>query len=218
VGELIGRLAGVLEEKSPDRVVLDVGGVGYELRVSLSTFALLPEAGTQARLFVHTHLREDALTLYGFATGAERFLFERLLSVSGVGPRIAIQLLSGLDPDQLRAAIRNGEVTALARVPGIGRKTAERIVVDLREKLDPDRRAGARQTGAAAGPGSEGAIEADVLSALINLGYPARDAERAVEAARAASRPARPGKPDTGDPPGFERLLREALRAAAAAR
>jgi Holliday junction DNA helicase RuvA len=216
---VIARLTGVLEEKSTDRIVLDVGGVGYELRVSLSTFAMLPEEGAETRLFVHTHLREDALTLYGFATGAERALFERLLSVSGVGPRIAIQLLSGLDPERLGHAIRAGEVATLSRVPGIGRKTAERIVLDLREKLDPGR-GSRRRTAGAAEQGSEREIEADVLSALVNLGYPARDAERAVEAARAASRStAGPARTEpAGAAPGFEVLLREALRAAAAAR
>ncbi len=197
---------------------MDVQGVGYELRVPLSTYGSLPAVGEEVRLLVHTHVREDAISLFGFGTPRERTLFEKMIGVSGVGPRLAIALLSGIPPEELVDAIRRGEVGALCRVPGVGRKTAERLVVDLRDKMDapgePAR--GGKRAFPAASEG-EGAVLSDVLSALINLGYPARDAERALlDARRAAEAPG----PSQGEKPvlTFERLLRDALRSVSASR
>ena len=208
---MIARLRGTLQEKSPERIILDVHGVGYDLRVSLSTYGSLPEPGSEIQLMVHTHVREDGISLFGFSSTLERFLFERMISVSGIGPRIAIALLSGLPPEELAEAIRSGEAARLCRVPGVGRKTAERLVVDLRDKLEPV--AGeASRAGPPSLPAGEGsvAVAADVLSALINLGYPAREAERAVADAKgtAGSATAEGRAPRLT----FERLLRDALR------
>ena len=197
---------------------MDVQGGGYELRAPLSTYGSLPAVGEEVRLLVHTHVREDAISLFGFGTPRERTLFEKMIGVSGVGPRLAIALLSGIPPEELVDAIRRGEVGALCRVPGVGRKTAERLVVDLRDKMDapgePAR--GGKRAFPAASEG-EGAVLSDVLSALINLGYPARDAERALlDARRAAEAPG----PSQGEKPvlTFERLLRDALRSVSASR
>lgn len=196
---------------------MDVQGVGYDLRVPLSTYGSLPAIGEEVRLLVHTHVREDAISLFGFRTPRERTLFEKMIGVSGVGPRLAIALLSGISPEELVEAIRGGNVAALCRVPGVGRKTAERLVVDLRDKLDvpgePAR--GGKGVFPAASEG-EGAVLSDVLSALINLGYPARDAEKALLDARRAAE----SGPGRGEKPvlTFERLLRDALRSVSAAR
>ena len=215
---MIARLAGVLLEKSPDKIIVDVQGVGYEVRVPLSTYSLLPLAGESVQVLVHTHVREDSLTLYGFSTPRERHLFEKMISVSGVGPKLALALLSGLTPEELAGAILSGNTQPLGKVPGVGRKTAERLVVDLRDKL------GAAAAGDLPGntPGGrphsesgDGALVADVHSALLNLGYSSREAERALDEARRGS-----------GPPGalakrkmtFEGLLREALRNASAMR
>jgi len=216
---VIARLAGVLLEKSPDRIIVDVQGVGYEVRVPLSTYSVLPLTGESVQILVHTHVREDSLTLYGFSTPRERHLFEKMISVSGVGPKLALALLSGLTPEELAGAILSGNTLPLGKVPGVGRKTAERLVVDLRDKL------GAAATGAELPGGipgdrphpesGEGALVADVHSALLNLGYSAREAERALEEARRGSGPAGalPKRRMT-----FEGLLREALRNASAMR
>jgi holliday junction DNA helicase RuvA len=212
---LIARLSGTLHEKAPDRVIIDVQGVGYDVRVPLSTYGSLPATGAEVRLLVHTHVREDAISLYGFATSRERYLFEKMIGVSGVGPRLAIALLSGLPPEDLREAIRAGEVARLCKVPGVGRKTAERLVVDLRDKMEgtETKEAGpGKGTDAVEGPR---AVAADVLSALVNLGYPAREAERAVSDARRSL--------DPEEAPGaqavtFERLLRDALRTVSGSR
>ena len=164
---MIGHLEGQVRELQPGVLLLDVGGVGYEVHVPLS---LLPRAarGVALGLFVHTHVREDALTLFGFLTARERDTFRALLAVAGVGPRTALALLSGLEPDELAAAIDAEQWRRLAAVPGIGRRTAERIIVELKGKLARPERA------EAASP------RADAISALVNLGYPRRAAEEAI--------------------------------------
>jgi Holliday junction DNA helicase RuvA len=216
---MIARLAGNLQEKSLERIVVDVQGVGYEVRVSLSTYAALPGQGESVQILIHTHVREDSLTLYGFSTPLERTLFERMISVSGVGPKMALALLSGLSPAELAEAIRSGSTSPLCRVPGVGRKTAERLVVDLKDKL-----VAISSAADASGEGTGGMGEAksgkdlitDVYSALVNLGYSAREAERALtEARRIVSPPARSAQ---GESMTFEGLLREALRSAASIR
>jgi Holliday junction DNA helicase RuvA len=214
---VIARLSGTLQERTPERVVVDVQGVGYELKVPLSTFGSLPAVGEEVRLLVHTHVREDAISLFGFRTQGERTLFERMIGVSGVGPRLAIALLSGIPQEDLVAAIRDGDAAALCRVPGVGRKTAERLVVDLRDKLEaPGKPAGGGKGAFGSASETESALLSDVLSAMINLGYPAREAERALLDARRAteSGPLRGEKSVLT----FEGLLRDALRSVSAAR
>ena len=214
---MIARLCGTLQERTPDRVVVDVQGVGYDLRVPLSTYGSLPAVGEEVRLLVHTHVREDAISLFGFHTPRERTLFERMIGVSGVGPRLAIALLSGIPTEELIEAIRGGNVAALCRVPGVGRKTAERLVVDLRDKLDgPGESARGGKGAFPAASEEEGAVLSDVLSALINLGYPARNAEKALlDARRAAESGSRRGEKPVLT---FEGLLRDALRSVSVAR
>jgi Holliday junction DNA helicase RuvA len=173
---VIGQLEGVVLEKRPDALLLGIGGVGYEVRVSLLTFLALPDEGRSVRLRIHTHVREDALQLYGFLGEDERMLFRQLLGIAGIGPRVALSILSGLPPAQLVSAIRAGELARLTGIPGVGKKTAERIVVDLRDRL-----AGVQ----AASP--EKALPSDIeqatVSALANLGYPQAHAEKAVRRA-----------------------------------
>jgi len=194
---MIAHLRGILLEKHPNQAVVEVGGVGYDVAIPVSTFSALPEPGAEVRLKIHTHLREDSLSLYGFVSEDERTLFERLITVTGIGPRLAITVLSGLPIPELFAAIRAGAVERLVRIPGVGKKTAERIVLELREKLPPP--AGAPED-LAPGAGALSALERDVLSALINLGCAAAAAEAAVRKARAA-----------GVPEEFEPLFRRAL-------
>ena len=196
---MIARLEGVLAEKAPEQVVLDVHGVGYEVRVPLSTFFELPDEGKTLRLHIHTHVREDALQLYGFGTETERTLFKLLIATSGVGPKLALAILSGLPAAKLVAALRAGDLAALTGVPGVGKKTAERIAIDLREKahaLD----VGARPERA---PAPDGAAAAE--SALCNLGYARPQAERAVRRALEL----------VPEGAGLETLIKEALRVAA---
>lgn len=169
---MIARLSGTLLERQPGRIVLDVHGVGYEVQVPVPTFAQLPAVGAALTLLVHTHVREDAMQLYGFATPAEKQLFEKLITVNGVGPRLALAILSGLAPEALGAAIRQGDLARLTAIPGVGRKTAERLVVELRDKLPA-----ALETAAAAP--LPGAAE-DVVSAMVNLGYAEALAAKAV--------------------------------------
>ncbi len=213
---MIARLTGVLLEKSPERVVVDVHGVGYEVRVPLSTVSRLPETGATLELLIHTHVREDCLALYGFRTALERSLFERMISVSGVGPKLALALLSGMTPAQLVDSILSGATAPLCSVPGVGRKTAERLVVDLRDKLG--HLLAGHPEGSRERPtqprGEDDDLLGDVHSALVNLGYSAREADRAVEDARKA---APPGEASTVEM-SFQGLLRRALRSAAAGR
>ncbi len=172
---MIARLRGQLLEKSPNQAIVDVHGVGYDVTIPLSTFYQLPDAGKEAELAIYTHVREDSLALYGFRTPREKAVFEKLLSVSGIGPKLAITILSGLEAHELVPAIRGNDLARLTRIPGVGRKTAERMVLELRDKLAPvdtDRQVSAS---AFTGP------EQDVLSALVNLGYQQPVAERALK-------------------------------------
>jgi Holliday junction DNA helicase RuvA len=194
---MIGQLRGRLAEKRPNQVLVDVGGVGYMVLVPLSTFAALGELHTEVTLLIHTHVREDALSLYGFVSSREKHLFELLLSASGVGPSLALKILSGMSVDELVPAIRGSDLARLTKIPGVGRKTAERMVVELKDKLEAVVVEAERP--AASSPAG---VEADVGSALVNLGYEARVAEKAVEEARQESGTAN-----------FEKLLRAALQA-----
>ena len=194
---MIAFLRGTLIEKHPNQAVVDVGGVGYDVQIPVSTFSALGDVGSEARLRIYTHVREEALALFGFATAEEKTIFERLIAVSGIGPKLAITALSGLPTADLLAAIRNGSVEQLVRIPGVGKKTAERIVLELRDKLEGVATSAAPSETAAP---SLSAIERDVLSALVNLGCQRAAAETAVRKAKAA-----------GAPVEFEPLFRRAL-------
>ncbi len=180
---MIGRLTGRLAEKSPDQVVLDVVGVGYLVHIPLSTFYELPETESPVSLWIHTHVREDTLALYGFLTERERALFLLLLSVAGIGPRVALTVLSGMPPGELVEALRKQDVRRLTAVPGVGKKTAERMALELAEKVQKFAQEPTPQTPATVAAG-------DVISALVNLGYRRGEAERAVEAAARGGAPA----------------------------
>ena len=190
---MIGHLQGTVLRSSPERVLVDVQGVGYEVHIPLSTYYEIERAGPggAVRLFIHTHLREDGIALFGFWSEREKLLFEKLIAVSGIGPRLARVVLSGMAADDLLAALAAGDLGRLTTIPGIGRKTAERMVLELREKV--------REL-AAELPGREAGADGDVVSALVNLGYKPAQAERAVAEAR-RDRPAAP----------FQELLRASL-------
>jgi holliday junction DNA helicase RuvA len=194
---MIGLLRGRLLEKRPNQVILDVGGVGYLVAIPLSTFAALGELHAEVTLLIHTHVREDALALYGFLSQREKHFFELLLGASGVGPTLALKILSGMNVEELVPAIRGGDLGRLTKIPGVGRKTAERIVLELKDKLDTV----AAETDKPA-PASPAGVEADVKSALINLGYDDRTAESAVSEAKREAGTAN-----------FEKLLRFTLAA-----
>ena len=191
---MIGSLRGKLIEKRPNQILVDINGVGYQVQIPLSTFASLGALHAETSLLIHTHVREDQLTLYGFVTAREKQCFELLISASGVGPSLALKILSGMSIEELVPAIRKGDLAQLVKIPGVGRKTAERIVVELRDKLVvidvPD--AGKQST--------RSQLEEDVASALSNLGYDTKSVERAIEKSRATS---------GAD---FEKLLRSALQ------
>ena len=175
---MIGSLRGQLLRKAPQEVLVEVGGVGYRVHVPVSTFYRLGEAGAEVRLFVHTHVREDTFALFGFATEAEQALFERLIGVAGVGPRVALSILSGIEADELLIALRQADLARLTRIPGVGKKTAERLVVELKDKvaaLLPSAPAAAWEPGTG--------VKTDLVSALCNLGYSRPDAEKAAERA-----------------------------------
>ena len=193
---MIARLSGKLVEKQPTRLVVDVHGVGYDVQVPLSTFYLLPGPGGEVTLRIHTHVREDALSLFGFATVLEQQLFERLIAISGIGPKLALAVLSGIDPVELVRAVQSGDIGRLTMIPGVGKKTAERMGLELKDRLPQV----SDEVSVAGGPASEMTLRADVLSALLNLGYHRPLAEKAVEAALKA-----PGEQT------FERILKEAL-------
>jgi Holliday junction DNA helicase RuvA len=194
---MIGLLRGRLLEKRPNQVILDVGGVGYLVAIPLSTFAAMSDLHAEVTLLVHTHVREDALALYGFLSAREKHFFELLLGASGVGPSLALKILSGMNVEELVPAIRTGDLARLTKIPGVGRKTAERMVVELKDKLDAvtiEREKPA--------PSSPAGVEADVKSALLNLGYDERTADAALaEAKREAGAS------------NFEKLLRVTLAA-----
>jgi Holliday junction DNA helicase RuvA len=191
---MIGRLTGRLASKAPDQILLDVSGVGYLVHIPLSTFYELPEQESPASLWIHTHVREDALSLYGFLTERERSLFLLLLGVTGIGPRVALTVLSGIPPSELVDALRRQDVRRLVAIPGVGKKTAERMVLELAEKA-------ASLPGEAPGKAPEAVAADDVISALVNLGYRKAEAERAVDAVARG-----------GAPKDFSAFLKEALR------
>ena len=193
---MIAYLRGRLLDKQVNRLIVDVEGVGYEVHVPLSTFYDVGDPGAQVALRVHTHVREDALALFGFLTTLELQLFERLISISGIGPKLALAVLSGIEPRELIAAVRGGDVARLTGIPGIGKKTAERIGLELKDRLP----AGLIPE-TAAQPGGESGLRQDVLSALLNLGYHRPLAERAVDGAIKGA-----GEES------FERTLKQALR------
>ena len=194
---MIAHLRGLLLEKQPNRVIVEVHGVGYDVHVPLSTFFKMAEPGGEIALRIHTHVREDALMLYGFGTVLELQLFERLIGVSGIGPKLALAVLSGMDPAELIAAIRSADIGRLTGIPGIGKKTAERIGLELKDKM------AALQTAepVSAPARTADTLRSDVLSALVNLGYHRPLAERAADAALTAS--------SAGS---FESTLKHALR------
>ena len=191
---MIAHLQGKLLAKHPNQAIVQTGGVGYDVTITVPTFSDLPAIGGEVALHIHTHLREDLIALYGFLRTAEKQLFEKLITVSGIGPKLAITILSGMAADEMVAAIRGNDIARLTRIPGIGRKTAERMVLELRDKLP----------GAGAGevtPGSAiSVLEEDVLSALMNLGYQRPAAEKAVAAVAK--------RPQGGS---FDAMFREAL-------
>jgi len=193
---MIAHLRGKLLAKHPNQAIVETGGVGYDVTISVPTFSDLPVIGSEVALHIHTHVREDALALYGFLRASEKLLFEKLITVSGIGPKLAITILSGMAADEMVGAIRGNDVAKLTRIPGIGRKTAERMVLELRDKL-PE-----------AGPATSAAMptvsatEEDVLSALVNLGYQRAAAEKALTIAM-----------KNGKGQSFDALFREALGA-----
>lgn len=196
---MIGHLRGTLLEKHPNQIILEAAGVGYEVQIPVSTFTTLPENGTVASLRIYTHVREDAIVLFGFATPEEKALFERLISVTGIGPKLGITVLSGLATADLVTAIRSSDVATLVRVPGIGKKTAERIVLELKDKLSSIDAAGKSVTAPEAGP-SYNALDRDVISALQNLGCTRPAAEEALRKVK-----------EKGQPKEFEPYFRAAL-------
>jgi len=171
---MIAHLCGRLLSKHPNRAVVETAGVGYDVTITVPTFSDLPAVGSEVALHIHTHVREDLIALYGFVTPAEKQLFEKLITVSGIGPKLAVTILSGMAADDLSRSIRGNDVARLTRIPGIGRKTAERMVLELRDKLPEV----VGTTAMVVSPLS--AIEEDVLSALVNLGYQRPAAETAL--------------------------------------
>lgn len=193
---MIARLKGTLIEKSPNRLVVDVSGVGYDVTVPLSTFYDIGEPGTSVALRVHTHVREDVIALYGFNTALEQELFERLIAISGIGPKLALAVLSGIDPAELVRAIRNHDVARLTKIPGVGKKTAERIGLELKDRLPQP-----AETGRPSGHDGGDQFRDDLLSALANLGYQKPVAEKAIDAVLKKGRDV-----------SFEQALRDILR------
>ncbi len=191
---MIAHLRGKLLAKHPNQAIVETAGVGYDVTITVPTFSDLPPLAAEVALYIHTHVREDQIALYGFLRPSEKFLFEKLISVSGIGPKLAITILSGMAADEMVAAIRGNNIARLTRIPGIGRKTAERMVLELRDKL-PE-----------AGPSSAPAVpvmnppQEDVLSALVNLGYQAAAAEKALAAVA-----------KEGDAKTFDQMFRAAL-------
>jgi holliday junction DNA helicase RuvA len=192
---VIAHLRGKLISKHPNQAIVECGGVGYDVTISVPTFTELGAPGAEVSLFIHTHVREDALALFGFLRGEEKQLFEKLIGVSGIGPKLAVTILSGMPTEQMVGAIRGNDIARLTKIPGIGKKTAERMVLELRDKLQDF---GAAPVAAPVSP-----VEEDVLSALVNLGYQRPAAERAVTAASRASN----GKST------FDSLFRDSLAA-----
>jgi Holliday junction DNA helicase RuvA len=196
---MISHLRGTLLEKHPNQVVVDVHGVGFEVTIPVSVYSSLPETGAEVRLHIHTHVREDVLALFGFPTPGDKALFEKLITVSGIGPKLAVTALSGMAATELAGAIRSGSIEQLVRIPGVGKKTAERMILELRDKLDlaglPVR------AGAAPVVSSFDPVEEDVISALMNFGATRAAAEGAVSKARSGT--------EAND---FDSLFRRALK------
>jgi holliday junction DNA helicase RuvA len=195
---MIAQLRGMLVEKHPNQAIVDVGGVGYDVAIPVSTYTALPDAGAEVRLRVHTHVREDAIALFGFSSADEKTLFEKLIAVSGIGPKLAITVLSGLAAPDLITAIRGSQTDRLVRIPGVGKKTAERMVLELKDKLEG--LGGSVSPQPVEKPVLLTDVEVDVLSALVNLGCQRGAAETAIRKAAAA-----------GAGPMFEPLFRQAL-------
>jgi len=197
---MIAHLRGLLLSKSPNQIIVECAGVGYEVAISVATFSALPGEGVQVALHVYTNVREDQIALFGFAEMQEKRLFEKLLTISGIGPKLAITVLSGISAERLVTAIRGGDHATLTRVPGIGKKTAERVVLELKDKLED------MVVPAAAGTPltTHGPAGDDAISALVNLGYQRPVAQKAVEAALAR---------DAGLRGDFEGLFRAAMSA-----
>jgi Holliday junction DNA helicase RuvA len=191
---MIAHLRGKLLAKHPNQAVVETGGVGYDVTISVPTFSDLPVVGTEVALHIHTHVREDVIALYGFLLASEKTLFEKLITVSGIGPKLAITILSGMAADEMVGAIRGNDVARLTRIPGIGKKTAERMVLELRDKLP------AAQAGPATPAPALSAVEEDVLSALVNLGYQRANAEKALSVVS-----------KNGKAGSFDAMFREAL-------
>jgi holliday junction DNA helicase RuvA len=191
---MIAHLRGKLLAKHPNQAIVETAGIGYDVTISVPTFSDLPAIGADVALHIHTHVREDALALYGFLRPSEKLLFEKLITVSGIGPTLAIKILSGMAADEMFGAIRGNDIARLTRIPGIGRKTAERMVLELRDKLP--------EAGAVAAPAVPvmNATEEDVLSALVNLGYQRANAEKALALAT-----------KSGKSGSFDTLFRETL-------
>ena len=190
---MIAHLRGRILEKHPTHLILEAAGVGYEIAISVPSFSGLPAEGIEVSLYIHTHVREDVLALYGFLRREEKQLFERLIGVSGIGPKLAMTVLSGITPDALVAALRSNDLIALTRIPGVGKKTAERMVLELRDKLEG--------LAAAPAPPPASRMEEDVVSALVNLGYQRSAAEDGTKRAVAK----------VGHEAGFEQLFRQAM-------
>src|SRR5438093_12835429 len=196
---MIAHLSGKLLSKQPNQVVVDIPGVGYLVSIPLSTFYEIGDTGTAVQLLIHTHVREDTIALFGFQTAKEKHLFEQLTSISGIGPKLGITILSGMSVDELVPAIRQGNLARLTLIPGVGKITAERMVVELRDKLSKVE-AAAEDTLSPVGPVSQ--AQEDVISALVNLGYPKALAERAIQKVVSGSGTSQP----------FEALLKSSLQ------
>jgi len=195
---MIAHLTGTILEKHPNQVILDVHGVGYDVTIPVSAFSSLPEKGAIVDLFIHTHVREDAIALFGFVSSRDKTLFEKLITVSGIGPKLAITALSGLSAGDLATAIRSGAIEQLVRIPGVGKKTAERMVLELRDKLEL---LGGTQVSPAQLKSSYSQDEEDVISALMNFGAARSAAEAAISKARS-----------TIESNSFDDLFRRALK------
>ena len=196
---MIGRLRGTIIEKSPNQLIVEAAGVGYEVQIPISTFTAVPDEGASVTLRIYTHVREDALLLFGFATTQEKGVFERLIAVSGIGPKLAITVLSGLATAELVTAIRTGDVQKLVRIPGVGKKTAERMVLELKDKLVDVETTG-QGVAILDATANWSTLERDVLSALQNLGCSRPTAEEAVRKTK-----------ERGAPEEFEAYFRTAL-------
>jgi Holliday junction DNA helicase RuvA len=207
---MIARLFGKVADKQPNRLILDVSGVGYDVQVPLSTYYVTADVGGEMALRIHTHVREDQLALYGFATELELLMFERLIAVSGIGPKLALSVLSGIEPRDLAGAIQRNDLARLTAIPGVGKKTAERMCVELRDRLPKAMAA----SDAPASPGD--ALRDDLVSALVNLGYHRQAIDKSLDklsAVAKASASAQATADKSADQPRqFEELLRSALK------